>query len=243
LTPATFIDRPNRFVARVRLEGGTERRVHVASSGRMTGLLVPGAPVWIREGPARPGGKTQGVLALVATPQSWDPATGLRPDPVWVSVDTSLPGRLLREGIVAGSLAPFTGYDTVRPEFPYGESRMDFLLTGPDRPPCLVEVKSVTEVVVDPDGVRVGRFPDAPTQRGARHLRELMRARAEGYRSVVCLIIQRCDAAAVGPHDAIDPHFGATLREAVAAGVEVYSWICRVTPSAISLDRPVPLRM
>lgn len=228
---ATFLERPNRFVARVRLEDGHETLVHVASSGRMTDLLVPGAPVIIQPSANdKPGRKTTGLLTMVAHGD------------FWVSVDTALPGKILRQAFLDGALPPFAGYDQVRPEYKYGESRIDFLLTGSGLPPCLVEVKSVTAVLSDPDGTPVARFPDAPTDRGARHLRELAGAMEHGYRTAVCFIIQRNDAEAFGPYDAIDPVFGQTLRSVTEAGVELHAWTLDVKPERIALARTVPTR-
>ncbi len=231
--PATFINRPNRFVARVRLDDGRELAVHVASSGRMAELLVPGAPVVVSltAGSPEPGRKTAGRLLTVRTGSTW------------VSVDTSLPGKLFRLAAARGECPPFAGYTDVRPEYRYGESRIDFLLTAPDLPPCLVEVKSVTSVLPDADGVRVARFPDAPTGRGARHLRELAGALQHGYRAAVCFIVQRDDAEAFGPWDDIDPVFGDTLREVAQAGVEVYALVMHVSPEGAVLRGMLPVRL
>jgi sugar fermentation stimulation protein A len=227
----TFLSRPNRFVAVVRLADGTEVNVHVASSGRMAELLLPGAPVEVQLHGAAPDRKTAGLLTMVAAGDTW------------VSVDTSLPGKLLRRAFQERAVPPFAEYTQVKPEHTYGDSRIDFLLTGEELPPCLAEVKSVTTAFPDPDGVRVARFPDAPTERGAKHLRELIKARTEGYRSAVCFLIQRNDVGAVGPYDEIDPVFGATLRQAVAAGVEVHAWVLDVSPEKTSLGQAVPLRI
>jgi sugar fermentation stimulation protein A len=225
----TFRERINRFVARIQLEDGGERLVHVASSGRMTELLVPGAPAVI-EGEGKPGQKTAGRLAMVRHGQAW------------VSVDTSIPGKLLRRAFAEGVIPAFAGYTNVRPEYTYGESRIDFLLTAPHLPPCLVEVKSVTSALPAPDGALVARFPDAPTARGARHLRELAAAVAEGYRAAVFFVAQRADVTVFGPWDEIDPEFGDTLRSVTLAGVEAHAWKMRVQPGEIVLAGPLPLR-
>ena len=239
--PATFLERPNRFVARVRLEDGRVVPVHVASSGRMAEILLPGAPaiVTLRDdvpGPepsaastTEPGRKTVGKLLMVRTGSTW------------VSVDTSLPGRLFHRAVAAGACPPFAGYTDVRPEYRYGESRIDFLLTAPDRPPCLVEVKSVTSVLPGAGGLRVARFPDAPTARGARHLGELAGAVREGYRAAVCIIAQRDDAQAFGPWDEIDPVFAETLRQVALAGVEVHAFVMHVTPEGAVLGESLPV--
>lgn len=229
--PATFLERPNRFVARVQLADGNQVVVHVASSGRMADVLLPGAPVRVHLDAPSPGRKTAGRLVMAQA------------EGTWVSVDTSLPGRLFRQAFAAGQLAPFAGYQECQPEVPFGESRLDFCLTGPGLPPCLVEVKSVTSVRPDPDGVRVARFPDAPTSRGTRHLHELMQARRQGYRPVVCFMVQREDAEACGPWDAIDPTFGDVLRLAAASGVEVLAWRLHVQPASISLGAMLPIRL
>lgn len=255
--PATFIERPNRFVARVRLADGQEVRVHVASSGRMAELLLPGAPVIVDllDGAAETppsGAETVPQLAAAESPRPVAPSPGrktagrlvmVRTGPTWVSADTSLPGKLFREAAGRGALPPFARYTGVRPEYPYGESRIDFLLTGPGLPPCLVEVKSVTSVLPAADGVRVARFPDAPTARGAKHLRELAGALRAGYRAAVCFIVQRDDADAFGPWDEIDPTFGETLRQVAREGVEVYAFSTRVTPEGAALDGQLPVRL
>lgn len=227
----TFLERPNRFVARVRLEDDRVVNVHVASSGRMTDLLVPGAPAAVQlANTEQPGRKTVGLLSMVRTGDTW------------VSVDTSVPGKLLRAAFEAGTLPDFAGYTEVRPEVPFGESRIDFRLTAPDQAPCLVEVKSVTTGLTDPDGTRVARFPDAPTDRGARHLRELVHALGEGHRAAVCFVAQRSDVEAMGPYDEVDPAFGQALRQAAAAGVEVHAWRMLVSPEHIALGGKISLR-
>ncbi len=227
---AVFLDRPSRFVARVRLLDGTIQLVHVASSGRMTELLVPGAATLIT-GKGGPGRVTAGRLAMVQTGDTW------------VSVDTSVPGKVLGDALRRGTLDQFAGYDTVRPEYKFGASRLDFLLSGPEVPQCLLEVKSVTSVVREADGTLVARFPDAPTERGTRHLHELASAVQQGYRAAVCLIVQRGDAQAVGPFDAIDPDFGAALRSVHQKRVEVYGLQLIVDPAGIHLGGALPLRI
>lgn len=233
--PATFLERPNRFVARVQLADGEQVAVHVASSGRMAEVLKPGAPVRVQLNAPSPGRKTAGRLVMAQAHQPWG-------EP-WVSVDTSLPGRLFRQALAAGRLTPFAEYQHCQPEVPFGDSRLDFRLTGPSLPPCLVEVKSVTSVLPDEDGIRVARFPDAPTSRGTRHLHELMKARGEGYRPVVCFMVQREDAQACGPWAEIDPTFAGALRLAAASGVEVLAWRLDVQPEAIALGPMLPIRL
>jgi sugar fermentation stimulation protein A len=154
-----------------------------------------------------------------------------------VSVDARLPNDLFQEAFEDGTLAQFAGLTLAQREVRYGESRLDFLLEADGRTdPCFVEVKSVTLVE---EGI--ARFPDAVTERGRRHLRELRRARREGARAAVVFVIQREDAKAFAPHDDSDPLFGEVLREVAAGGVEVYAHTCRVTSRLIDLQAQVPV--
>lgn len=226
LLPGRFIERPHRFGAYVDIQGEV-RYVHVAASGRMRELLFPGNRVLVQD---RPAGKTRGRLAF-----AWHNGG-------WVSTDAQLPGRVARALLLDRRLPPFAGYTQVRPEYTYGESRLDFRLDGgpPGTPPCLIEVKSVTLVV---DGE--ARFPDAPTARGARHLAELARARAEGYRAAVLFIIQREDGLVLVPNAPQDPDFCQALQDAAAAGVEIHAYRARVVPPDLDVitGAPVPVRL
>jgi sugar fermentation stimulation protein A len=152
-----------------------------------------------------------------------------------VSADARLPGHLVFEALQEGRLTPFTGYPQVRREVVFGESRLDLLLQGPPGR-CVVEVKSVTLVERG-----LGLFPDAPTERGRRHVQTLAQAVAKGYRAAVLFVIQRPDAHACAPNDSADPAFGAALREAVAQGVEAHAYICRVTRQEVRIWKPVPV--
>ncbi len=234
LRQGIFLERPNRFVARVAVDG-LEETVHVANPGRMTELLVPGAPVWLAEkaGPLR---KTRFQLALVA-----HRGVGL------VSVDSNLPNRLVHSLLMTGAIPEFAGYDLVAKEVKFGQSRFDFRLdagsaagsaTGSRKPPCFLEVKSVNLVVG-----REARFPDAPTLRGARHLAELAEAHKAGYRAAVLFVIQRDDAISFAPHVETDPAFGEAFRNALEAGVEAYAYTCRLDPGGIALARRVPVKV
>ena len=130
---------------------------------------------------------------------------------------------------MTGSLEPFRSYPCFQREVRLGRSRMDFRLEG-SAGTCWVEAKSVT--LVDPG---VARFPDAPTARGVRHLRELSAAVRRGERAAVAFVVQRPDARRFAPHDRADPAFGAALREAAAAGVGVYAWACTVSQREITI--------
>ncbi len=214
--------RDNRFRATVDVAG---RHVwaHLANSGRLGELLVPGHRVVLVERPSAHR-KTGYDLSLVEM------------DGRWVSVDARLPNDLVAEALRAGQLQPLAGYPVVRREVAHGRSRFDFLLEAENRPPCLVEVKSIT-LVVD----RLGCFPDAVTARGRRHLLELAEAVEAGYRAAALFCVQRDDAIGVRPHDESDPDFGQTLRESARRGVEVYAYACRVEPGRVEISHRLPV--
>jgi sugar fermentation stimulation protein A len=223
LIPATFIKRDNRFRVTVRVEGHLVW-AHLPNSGRLRELLVPGRRVLLAAAQA-PGRLTAYDLLMVDL------------DGTLVSIDARLPSRLLYETLQAGRLEEFAGYAQVRREVTYGQSRLDLVLEGgPDGGQCFIEAKSVTLVK---EGVAF--FPDAPTQRGRRHLGELARARAEGHRTAVVFVVQRDDTIRFSPHDEADPAFGQALREAAKAGVEVYAYKCRVSEEEVALDAPLPV--
>ena len=249
LHEARFVERPNRFLLRCelpdrRLAAVREDRaeplaavpadsavvdVHMADPGRLEELLLPGRRVWVRYA-AAPTRKTDWSAALVESPDGH----GL------VSVDTTLPNRLIRRAIEAGALDEFHGWTLERAEFPLGRSRIDFLLAREDRRLAL-EVKSVTLVE---DGVAL--FPDAVTARGARHVRELAAVAGsvddEGRRweAAILFVLQRPDAGRIEAARAIDPAFADALASAKAAGVRVLGRRCRVTPSHVELGAAVP---
>lgn len=219
---ARFVSRDNRFRVTVSV-GGQEIAAHLPNSGRLRELLVPGSQAILvhRPGPHR---KTQYDLSLVEYQGRW------------VSVDARLPNQLVDEALKAGALGPLAGYPTIRREVPLGKSRIDFLLEGPGKSPCLLEVKSVTLVI---DGM--GCFPDAVTDRGRRHVLELAKVVGVGHRAAVLFVVQRDDATGMRPHDESDPAFGEALREAARAGVEVYAYGCRVEPGISEITTRLPV--
>jgi sugar fermentation stimulation protein A len=154
---------------------------------------------------------------------------------VLVSVDARLPNTLVAEALAAGRLEPFLRYDRFDREVRLGGSRLDFCLSGPAGL-CWVEIKSVTLVE---EGV--ARFPDAPTIRGTRHLRELTAAVGQGQGAAVVFVVQRPDACCFAPHIQADAAFGAALREAASAGVGVYAWTCEVSERSVIIDRHIPV--
>lgn len=222
LVQATLVARDNRFRARALLEG-REVAVHVPNSGRLRELLVPERPVWLAPAHAL-GRKTAYDLALVEL------------DGGLVSVDARLPNALFHEALLQGGWG-WEGYSAIAREVQCGASRLDFCLTGPTGR-CWVEVKSVTLVR---EGVAL--FPDAPTARGARHVRELTRAVANGDAAAVVFIVQRNDAVRFRPYAEHDPDLAAALVAAQAAGVQVRAIGCQVSNTWVRLARELPVSL
>ncbi|MFN2183778.1 MAG: DNA/RNA nuclease SfsA [Anaerolineae bacterium] len=224
LVEGSFVARDNRFRVTVEV-GGREVWAHLPNSGRLGELLVPGRRAILVERPAA-GRKTGYDLNLIEH------------EGRWVSVDARLPNDLVEEALAAGQLEPLAGYASLRREVTFGRNRFDFLLESAGRPPCLVEVKSITLVI---DGL--GCFPDAVTARGRRHVHELAQAIGSGYRAAVVFCVQRDDATGVRPHDESDPEFAQALRDAAAQGVEVYAYACRVEPGTVEIARWLPVHL
>ena len=216
---AVFLDRPNRFVAHCAV-GEEILTVHVKNTGRCRELLVPGAEVWLTksDNPAR---KT--AFDLIAV-QKGDRL---------VNMDAAAPNAAFGEYARAGRFLPDT--QSVRAEVRYGESRFDFSIEAGGRT-HYVEVKGVT---LEENGAV--RFPDAPTQRGVKHLKELTELAKQGYGAYVLFVIQMTDVKYLHPNDATDPGFGAALREAAANGVQVLAVDCHVTVDSMTIGKEVPV--
>ena len=229
LVQGVLIRRYKRFLADVRLDDGREVTAHCPNSGSMKTVAIPGNRALVS--PANnPKRKLKWTWEVAYVGDGSVPAL----------VNTVLPNRVVREGIELGTIPELAGYDTIRPEVPYGErSRIDLLLTGADLPETYVEVKNVTLLQDHEPGV--ARFPDAVTTRGTRHLRELMAVVAAGGRGVLVFHTARGDAQEVRPADTIDPTYGETLREAHSAGVEVLAYRVRVTPEEAVIERRLPV--
>ena len=219
--PARFLSRPNRFVAQVELDG-VETTVHVKNTGRCRELLVPGARVWLVKS-GNPSRKT--AYDLVAVEK------GNR----LINMDSQAPNAVFGEWAQAGCFVP--GLTLLKPEYKHGDSRFDFYWEAGDRK-GFVEVKGVT---LEQNGAVY--FPDAPTQRGIKHLHGLTTCLDEGYEAAVCFVIQMEQADFFSPNDETHPAFGEALRQAHAAGVRVLALSCSVTPDSLSISAPVPVRL
>ena len=215
---AVFSDRPNRFVAHCEMDGQV-LTVHVKNTGRCRELLVPGAVVWLTKS-GNPARKTAFDLIAVQKGQRL------------VNMDSAAPNAVFGEYARAGLFLPGA---SVRSEVRYGDSRFDFCLEAEGNT-HFVEVKGVT---LEENGAV--RFPDAPTERGVKHLKELQKAAAEGYGAHAVFVIQMADVTAFSPNDDTHPAFGAALREAAANGVQVHAFWCEVTPDTLEIAGAVPV--
>jgi sugar fermentation stimulation protein A len=226
LTPATLIKRYKRFLADVELGGGETITVHCPNTGAMTGCAEPGSRVWLSlsDNPKR------------KYPYTWELVETIAGDRACIhSVKANA---LVKEAIEGGIVDVLSGYDRIRTEVKFGaeNSRVDLLLdSGGDQ--CFVEVKSVTLLLKE----GLGAFPDAVSERGRKHLRELIEMKRQGHRAVLFFCVQHSGIDRVAPADLIDPRYGETFREALAAGVEVLAYGASISPQAILLDKALPV--
>jgi len=219
---ALFVRRLNRFAVSVMLSG-REVTAHLVNSGRLRELLVPGSRVGVVYA-ARPGRKTDYTLVM----------TEARPG-LWVSADARLPNTLFRNAFYEGRLDRFGAYTSLQAEKAVGASRLDFVLQGGSQD-CFVEVKSVTLVQN-----RLALFPDAPTERGRKHVRELTSLVRSGYDAAVVFIVQRPDADAVMANREADKEFYTCLNQAQCAGVSIIGYRCVTGPSCVSIEKEIPV--
>ena len=214
IVKGTFLDRPNRFIAHVELDGKRET-VHVKNTGRCRELLLPGAEIWLTA-PGTEGRKTK-----------YDLVTVRKENGLLVNIDSQAPNAVVKEWLEKQQ------YDAVVPEYTYGDSRIDFYMErGAER--TLMEVKGCT---LEREGI--GYFPDAPTDRGVKHLRELAKAVKDGYRTALAFAIQMDGIKEVRPNIQTHPEFGTAMQEAREAGVEILFLSCHVEPDGLEVKEAV----
>ncbi|MBR6336390.1 MAG: DNA/RNA nuclease SfsA [Ruminococcus sp.] len=214
ITKAIFLSRPNRFIAEVEL-GGQKETVHVKNTGRCKELLIPGCEVWLTE-PKTAGRKTR--YDLVAVRKS----TG-----ALFNIDSQAPNKVMSEWLDA------QGFDKIIPEYTYGSSRVDFYMErGKEK--YLLEIKGCT---LEIDGI--GYFPDAPTERGVKHIRELIKAGSEGFNAAIGFVIQTDGVKEVRPNTATHAEFAKALADAKAAGVRVLFFTCHAEPDSLVITEMI----
>jgi len=225
LIRGTLIERYKRFLADVRLLDGEVVTAHCTNTGSMMGCKEPGSAVYL-SGSDNPNRKLHYTWELI------------RANNTWVGIKTMHPNKLVDDAVRAGLIRELRGYDTVRREVKVNtHTRLDLRLDGP-RGNCFVEVKNVTLAV---DGIAA--FPDAVSERGRKHLRELMRLKRQGHRAALVFVIQRGDCEFFRPADEIDCEYGRWLRRAIAAGVEALPYRARVTTKEIVLTERIGMKL
>ena len=220
MVPGIFRARPNRFIAHIEIDGKLEI-CHVKNTGRCKELLIPGAKVWCQHFDSA-SRKTKYDLICV---QKGD---------ILINMDSQAPNAAAKQWLLSGGLGAI---ENLKAEYTHGDSRFDFSFTK-DAKQCFLEVKGVT---LEHDGVCA--FPDAPTERGVKHLKGLTAAAKEGYGAFVLFVIQMADVKYLRPHDETDPAFGKALREAAANGVTVLAMDCAVTQDSMEIRLPVLVKL
>ncbi|WP_337187110.1 DNA/RNA nuclease SfsA [Phenylobacterium sp.] len=226
LVRGTLVSRYKRFFADVVLDDGTPVTAHCPNPGAMLGLNTPGLPAWVSRSDD-PKRKLAHTLELVEA------------DGGLVGINTLHPNRLVAEALAEGAIPEVAGYASTRREVRYGQnSRIDFLLEDPGRPPCWLEVKNVH--LMRTSGL--AEFPDCVAARSLKHLRELEAMAAAGHRAVMLFVIQRGDCGLFAACAELDPAYARGLDHAAANGVEVLAYRCALTPEAVALADPIPWR-
>lgn len=223
--PGRFLERPNRFIAHVEVDG-VQQVAHVRNTGRCKEFLIPGATVYLEQA-ENPMRRTAYTI------------TGVMKGDRLINMDSQSPNRVVGEALASGWLprgleGPVTA---LRSEVAFGDSRLDFGFTAKGQP-VLLEVKGVTLE----EGGKV-YFPDAPTVRGVKHLHELVEAKAQGISAWVVFAIQMDNVESLAPSDITQPAFGVALRYAVCHGVEARAHLCHVTPGSMRLAGEIPIEL
>ena len=226
VVPGVFLKRPNRFIAHVCIHG-KEEVCHVKNTGRCKELLVPGCTVYcaVSDNPNR---KTK--FDLIAVEKKVESSTLL------INMDSQAPNAAVKEWLASGA-SPFGQIDLLKPECRHGNSRFDFYLECNKRK-IFIEVKGVT---LEDDGVVL--FPDAPTERGVKHVHELIQCHGEGYETYILFVVQMERARYFTPNRKTHPQFADALYEAKQAGVELLAYMCTVCPDEMKMDKPLEIKL
>ena len=214
-----FKKRPNHFLAQVIIDG-TEELCHVKNTGRCKELLIPGAEVYVE---CHQEKKRKTKYSLI----------GVKKGEVLINMDSQAPNKVVKEWLEGGHLFENPSY--VKAEQKYGDSRFDFYVEAEGKQ-CFLEVKGVT---LEEDGV--ARFPDAPTERGIKHIQELIQCKKEGYEAYLIFVIQMKGVSSFEPNNRTQPEFGAALKKAKEAGVHLLAYDCIVTEQTLTMDQEIPI--
>lgn len=226
LLKGSFIKRYKRFFVDFELENGSVATAHCPNTGAMKGLLTPGCEVYVSKSD-NPNRKLAYTLEM------------MREDNTLVGVNTSHPNALVEEAIAAKLIPQLDDYASMKREVKYGQnSRIDLLLSSPKHPNCYVEVKNVHYKVGD-----TALFPDAVTERGQKHILELLEMKQQGHRSVMFFVIQRNDVENFDFAELIDPVYADLARQAILSGLEAFAFTFDVSPNEIKLARQVPIKI
>jgi sugar fermentation stimulation protein len=223
ITPGLFIERPNRFVAKVLIDGG-EEWVHVKNTGRCREILVPGTRIYLEQS-ANPDRKYR--YSLIAAHKG----------NCLINIDSQAPNAVVKNALQHNRIIEIPGIQTVRPEASFASSRFDFYYETADRE-GFIEVKGVT---LERGGVAL--FPDAPTQRGTKHLRELIIATKRGFHCAVIFLIQLSGVSCFRPNRETDAEFASAVQEAAWAGVKILAYDCKVTAGELFLKQQVGVEL
>ena len=224
----TFIDRPNRFIARVEIQGN-EEKAHVKNTGRLKELLGPGASVILEDFQGRMGTRKMRYSLI-----------GVEKNGIPINIDSQAPNLVVKEALTARTLKlpQMEMLTLIKGEKVYGDSRLDFYVEDESGKKGFLEVKGVT---LEDEGI--ARFPDAPTLRGIKHMEELIRAKRAGYAAYILFVIQMKGITCFMPNVQTHPQFGETLRKAEKEGVQLMARDCIVSGDGLLLDAPVPIRL
>ncbi|MBL4870435.1 MAG: DNA/RNA nuclease SfsA [Robiginitomaculum sp.] len=225
LLEGRLVQRYKRFFADIELIDGSPITAHCANTGSMAGLRTPGNRVWV-EPAHNPNRKLKYDWRIVEV------------DDALVGIHTAIPNTIVDEALKANQIPELSGYETLRREVKYGQnSRIDFLLESKNKPPCYVEVKSITFSRIQ----GLAEFPDSPTARGTKHLRELKSMAENGARAVMLYVIQREDCARFSIAKDVDPEYEMTRKQARISGLESLAYACKIDPTEISIAGRVPI--
>lgn len=228
IIPARFISRPNRFVANVKIDG-TETAVHVKNTGRCRELLLPDSVVYLEDLTENPGNRKL-MYDLIAVEK----------ENLLINMDSQAPNKVVREALEKGIIClKYMGDLTlICPEKTYGKSRFDFYVEDESGQKGFIEVKGVTL-----ENNRIAAFPDAPTERGVKHINELIMAKNSGYNAYIIFVLQMSGMKYLVPNDATHKSFGDALRLANSCGVNVLAYECAVTPDSLEITGEIAVKL